>query len=108
MSQTEHGAEPTPRQILDCPMDPNDNDAGASSVRGYLVELLAAVWREQEGFSGKRPFGNSSWDWEPMGALVKAGLLNGAIDQDGYVDDVDDQRGHELIAQAIQSLDQAD
>lgn len=93
---------PTPQQILSCPMIA-DNDSGASTVRGYLVELLATVWREEEGFSGKRPFGNSDWQWEVYASLVKAGLLDGSV-KDGYLDDVDESAGAELILAAIRAL----
>lgn len=48
------------------------NDAGAETVRGYLYALLEAVWEEEEGFSGKRPFGNSGWKRDVIGPLVKA------------------------------------
>ena len=57
--------------VLDLPMDPEKNDAGASSVRDYLRRLAYTVWKKGDGFSGKRPFGNSSWQYELMEPLVK-------------------------------------
>jgi hypothetical protein len=63
----------TPREILDLPMD--DNDARASTIRDYFIKIAQTVWIEGEGFSGKRPFGNSGWHHEPFAALIKAGLL---------------------------------
>lgn len=65
--------EPTGEQILAVPMQ--DNDAGAATIREYLVALASAVWSETEGFSGKQPFGNSSWWYEPWTALANAGLV---------------------------------
>lgn len=92
-------------QVLNTPMDPAENDAGASTIREYLVKLLAELWREQEGFSGKRPFGNSSWDGDLYIALIRAGLIHGGFDEDGYLYHCGDAVGaFELIAQAIQSL----
>lgn len=35
------------------------NGAGAATVGEYLAKLLAELWLHDEGFSGKRPFGNS-------------------------------------------------
>lgn len=96
--------EPTPQQVLACPMDPATNDAGASSVGGYLIRLLAVMWQEGEGFSGKRPFGNSSWECEIYDALVRADLVGGVIDSDGYLDEVDDVAADRLVAGAIASL----
>ena len=51
-----------------------ENDAGASTVRHYLWCLLHAVWTEEEGFNGKRPFGNSGWQHEVTGPLIEAHL----------------------------------
>lgn len=49
----------TGEEILDLPMA--ENDSGADTIRGYLKALLHKLWDEDEGFSGKRPFGNSGW-----------------------------------------------
>lgn len=99
-----------PRQILALPM--GDNDAGADTIRGYLIELLAAVWREGEGFSGKRPFGNSSWEWELYRPLVRANVIAGSFcDADeccGYcLEEPDWDAGDKLIAAAIAELGKA-
>jgi hypothetical protein len=54
---------------------PDDCDAGANiTVRDYLFELLIAVWDEGESFSGKRPFGNSGWEYDLYAPLIQAGL----------------------------------
>lgn len=95
-----------PAEILALPMQ--DNDSGASTVRGYLVRLLAELWNEGEGFSGKRPFGNSSWEYDLYLPLVKAEAVAGTVDEDGYLDDFPDTSRREadsLIAKAIASLD---
>ena len=59
--------------VLDVPM--GENDAEAATVRDYLKDLLSTLWREEEGFSGKRPFGNSGWKYELYAALTAAGLI---------------------------------
>lgn len=97
--------EPTSQQILDTPMDANDS--GADTVRGYLIALLTAVWREGEGFSGKRPFGNSSWEFDVYRALAKAGHIVATFDEDGYLDEMDraeERKADALVAAAIKSL----
>jgi hypothetical protein len=77
--------EPTPQQVLGLPLP--SNDAGAATVRGYLIELLAELWKEEEGFSGKRPFGNSGWQYELYTPMGRAGMIDGlTLDEDGYVD----------------------
>lgn len=95
----------TPQQILDLPLP--DNDANAATVREYLLRLLGAVWEEREGFSGKRPFGNSSWEYDLYGALGRAGLVVMTYDEDGYIEDFprgDQRKADRLIAEAIQNM----
>lgn len=91
-------------RVLATPMNPDRNDAGAGTVREYLVKLLVVLWRDQECFSGKRPFGNSSWDWDLYMALVDAELITGSYDEDGCLDDADVKAGSALIEQAITHL----
>jgi hypothetical protein len=88
--------------VLDLNIGPNDADA--DTVRGYLIELLLTVWRESEGFSGKRPFGNSSWEYELYTPLVKAGYVTGVLDEDGYLDTFDRAGADQLISAAIVAL----
>lgn len=98
--------QPSPREILALPLRP-DNDAGATTVRGYLVELLAVLWDEGEMFSGKRPFGESGWVYELYQALATAGLVSVVLDEDGFFDTFPDsqrRRADKLIADAIRSL----
>lgn len=64
--------EVTGKMILAIPM--RENDAEATNIRGYLVALAEQVWVEGEGFSGKRPFGNSDWHDEVYEALEAFGL----------------------------------
>jgi hypothetical protein len=89
--------------VLNLPMQPNDADA--TTVRGYLVKLLTELWEHQEGFSGKRPFGNSGWAYDLYLPLLAAGLVTGTLDEDGYIDQIDDLEADRLIADAISQLD---
>lgn len=61
-------------KILDLKLDPETNDAKASSVREYFKMMASVLWDEKEGFSGKRPFGNSGWQYEIIDPVVAAGL----------------------------------
>lgn len=93
--------DPTGTEILAVPM--GKNDAGAATVGDYLGKLLLDLWREGEGFDGKRPFGNSSWEYELYVALARADVIPAALDEDGYWDGdhaVQD-RANELIERAI-------
>lgn len=52
-----------------------ENDADALTVRDYLKELLASVLIQGESFSGKRPFGNSGWEYDILDPLAAAGHI---------------------------------
>jgi hypothetical protein len=86
-------------EVLDVELGPND--AGASTVREYFARLLIAVWDEEEGFSGKRPFGNSSWKHELYAPLVKEGLVTGSFDEEGYVDTMDTEAADKMLREAL-------
>lgn len=70
--------KPAEGKDLDAALDVRfDSDAGSQlTVREYFRELLTTLWEEKEGFSGKRPFGNSGWEYEVHIALAKAGFVD--------------------------------
>ena len=97
-----------PKQVLDLPM--GRNDAEADTVREYLKALLTQLWAEGEGFSGKRPFGNSGWEREIYIALVKGRAVPGKIfEEEGYehldrFSDTARKKADKLIFKAIEAL----
>ena len=101
-----NAAEPaaTARQVLDLALP--DNDSGTDTVRGYLTALLALVWEHEQGFNGKRPFGNSGWQDDLYAPLVRAGLVEGSFDEDGHLEAVD-AAAEQLIQAAIDELGKA-
>lgn len=88
--------------ILSLPM--GENDADAETVGDYLVALLLSLWKQGEGFSGKRPFGNSGWEYELYYPLVKAGVIWGEINEDGDLVSYDFAGANEKIVEAIESM----
>jgi hypothetical protein len=62
------------------------------TIKDYLKELLLRLWNECEGFSSKRPFGNSGWEWD----LV-------AVVQDNYPE-MNDSDALSAIEEAIKRL----
>lgn len=87
---------------LDAPMQ--RNDAKASNVREYLLKLLDTLLAEEEGFSGKRPFGNSGWLGEIELALVKSGHVKGTVDEDGFLETSDEKRFQKMLKQCVSDL----
>lgn len=56
------------------------------SIREYYRRLLVALMMEQEGFSGKKPFGNSGWEFDLYKCLIEHGVIEGSLDEDGFVE----------------------
>ena len=92
----------TCKDYLNIPMQ--DNDAGAKTIGGYLKKLLLTLWNEKECFSSKRPFGNSGWEYEIYQALISAKVVDGKLDECGYVDEVDYFTADGIIRLIIISL----
>lgn len=88
--------------ILDLPM--GENDANAETVRGYFKALLRQILIEDEGFSGKRPFGNSGWFGDLEAALVKGKAVKGKIDEYGDVEKVDSRAALKKLLAAVEAL----
>jgi len=89
-------------EVLAIPM--KDNDAEATTIKEYLIELLTTLWDKGEGFSGKRPFGNSGWEYDLYGPLVEAGAVPGTLDDEGCISEVDSDKANALIFDAIAAL----
>ena len=94
--------DPTPQQVLNTPMPPND--AGAATIRSYLVELLVLLWREGEGFSGKRPFGEGGWQHVMCDALAEAGFVD-PVEPGWHGPAESCARTHGLVSAAIRAME---
>jgi hypothetical protein len=93
----------TGSEVLAIPMK-EGNDADAGTIKEYLIKLLHELWSEGEGFSGKRPFGNSGWEYELYLPLVSAGAVKGKLDSEGYLEHVDTDAANAMIFDAIGAL----
>ena len=97
--EIQHTTQPDGAAILGLPM--RQNDAGAATVREYLVALLRVA------MDIKSPWGNSGWVYDLYEALARAGFLPAEFDSDGLVDDwgvVDKTLGDRLIDAAIDAF----
>ena len=98
--------EYTPQQILSLPME--ENDANADTIGQYFASLLHTLFVETEGFSGKRPFGNSGWETDVDKALIKADAVWGRLDGDGWIEDYDSAAASAIVFDTIAFLSKAD
>lgn len=74
------------------------------TIGEYLKRLLLKLWEEDEMFSGKRPFGNSGWQFDIYKTLVEHGFVFGEIDNHGNVDEVDILIADGIIQAVIRSF----
>lgn len=74
------------------------------TIKNYLKKLLLTLWEEVDGFSGKRPFGNSDWYDDIYLCLVENQIIEGKIDENGYLEDCDGEAGDTVINELINSL----
>ena len=81
-----------------------DNDLGTTTIRSFLKTLLATLISEGESFSGKRPFGNSDWEYQLANALVNCGAITGTLDEDGYADDFEWEDYHVIMSDLVEAL----
>jgi len=95
--------KPTPQQVLDLEFE--HDTMGMGTVRDYFKTLLTDLWEQAEGFSSKRPFGNSDWQYDLYIPLIQAGYVEGKIDPDMNEDvEVDYYAADALIFEAIAAL----
>jgi len=94
------------KDILNLKIDNSDFEDDLT-IRGYLNLLLSTIWREGEGFSGKRPFGNSGWEYDLYTPLVKAGVVRGEMDEWSCIEDVDEKEANRIIIECIDACFEA-
>lgn len=101
----ENGRPPSVSEVLACPIKEESwGNANAKTVGEYLVILAEEVWVQGENFSGKRPFGFSSWKVDVEAALVRAGLVDGALDEDDCLQWANQTQSEALIRAAFREL----
>jgi len=82
---------------------PEGNEACVPTLGDYLASLLTELWREKENFSGKRPFGNSGWDYAVYICLHNAGIISLTLDEIGDIEtlDSDQEQKADLIIDSL-------
>ena len=74
------------------------------AIREYLQTLFVKLWDEAEGFNDKRPWGNIGWQNYPVDALVKAGIIEGTVDEEGYAEPKDWNMAHAFMIDLIYAM----
>ncbi len=81
-----------------------DLDDKRITIGEYLKQLLITLWTEEEGFSGKRPFGNSGWKCDIYKCLIEHKACPGKLDEDGYIEEMDEEIADTLILKIIKDI----
>lgn len=90
----------TLQEILNYPYDFRDCDA--HNIKEYFHSLLHTLWLEGEGFSGKRPFGNSGWEYDLYIPLIVMDAVDGKIDEEyGDLISCDNRAANKLVFELI-------
>lgn len=79
-------------------------DVEGRTLRAVLKDLLSMVLLQGEQFNGKRPWGDSGWEWDIYRAMVVNGFINGTVDEDGDIYDIDNTKGDELLMMCVDRL----
>lgn len=78
----------TNKEILELKFESTDLER-TISIRDFFKELLTTLFKKGECFSGKRPFGNSGWDYDLCVCLAKKGVIDGKCSKYEDFDDWD-------------------
>lgn len=77
------------------------------TVSEFFVKLLSKVWVEEESFSGKRPFGNSGWEYDLVASIGEAGgfpMVNEGTDEDPDWVLEDEDAAMDTISELLKNL----
>jgi len=81
----------------------NDLDDNVS-IKTYIKEILKVLWLEPDDFNGKRPLGNSGWQFDLYKAMIEKNIIEGEVDDYGCVDSVNMTDADKLIIDYISIL----
>lgn len=93
----------TLKQILELPIGENNSGIPKkTTIKKYFQKLLETLWDQGESFSGKRPFGDSGWQYDLYSPLVKHKVVDGSWDEENdCIDDLDTKQANKVIFDLI-------
>lgn len=80
------------------------------TIKEFLKTCLIKLWQEGEGFSGKRPLGNSGWYYDVIYALARNNILKSVktVDEYGEIEynlaKGEENRADKLVTQMIEHI----
>lgn len=80
-------------QVLACPMRDGD-DSKTTTIGAWLIERFVEAWG----------YGSMTNDGDAVVGLIRAGLIEGTVDDDGYLGEYDQQASERLVSDAIKAM----
>jgi hypothetical protein len=77
-----------------------DSAIGTVTIRDYFKKVLIKLWNDEDS-NGKHMFGHGPWKFDVYKALIKAGAIEGTLDEDGYIDKLNINDADKFIIQLI-------
>lgn len=75
---------------------------GKITLKKYFVAMIEIFWNDPKDFNGKRPFGYSCRQDDLHQALIKNKFVEGKIDEEGCIDELDFKEAGKVIAEALE------
>jgi len=85
----------------------NLDKPNAITIKVYLKKLLKQLWKKKESFSGKRPFGNTDWEYDLYVILIQHGIVEGTLDEDGWIEEFEKKeqnKADKIISNCIDEI----
>lgn len=79
-------------------------DVEGTSLRVMLKDLLTMVLLQGEQFDGKRPWGDSGWEFDIYRAMVLNGFIKGTVDEYGDIYNYSVAECDELILRCVEEI----
>ena len=91
-------------EVWNCPTVGEANFGDVDTIGRYIMALGKEVWKHEDGFSGKRPYGNSGWKYGIYISLIEAGLAKGSLDEDGYLNALPDGERERMDGMVLRAI----
>ena len=79
----------------------SDDLGETMTIKAFFIRLLSDFWQQKEGFSSKRPYGNSYWERDVLACLVENKAFPATFDEDGNIDEYDSEAFDAFVLKEI-------
>lgn len=73
-----------------------ENQCDANTIADYLGQMFSEAWSDGDNF-----YPDSDWQWKVYEALIANGIIEGSLDEDGCIDEIDIPKADKIICDFI-------